>query len=300
MRLRLKDDYNRLPSSFGAEADPLVFHPYKENVKIVFIVLNPTYYDCLGGAPLSGDTGEFVISEMEDIGVKQAECFFAYILPWKVKSDYEPSDFDLWLFLPYLRRLLCILQPKVVISLGNKAGPHLKTAFALPSDIVSDDKTGKYTVDSSVYSNHSLSKLTQTEEGIFYYNLEIANLKLFGLEAPHPFAIQGNERSLDRWDGVIHVLSKVCFPMRFGGVTYVDREDKFCTIRKDPTEEMTLSTITLFEVQEKKANEKKRKKVQEASKSENTRTSKSICQYYQGTTSKQLKVQKKMGDFFKT
>ena len=55
------------------------------------------------------------------IGLKREDCFISNILPWRPPGNRTPTDGEVAVCLPFLRRQIELVDPKVIILLGGSA-----------------------------------------------------------------------------------------------------------------------------------------------------------------------------------
>ena len=58
---------------------------------------------------------------MAAIGLDAGNCATAHMLPWQTPAARAPRDDEITAFAPFLRRVLMLAQPRLILALGDKA-----------------------------------------------------------------------------------------------------------------------------------------------------------------------------------
>jgi len=78
------------------------------------------------GKPFVGASGQLLDRMLASIGVSRAEnIYITNILPWRPPGNRTPTDAEMQLFLPFVRRHIALAQPKLLVLLGGTAAKAL-------------------------------------------------------------------------------------------------------------------------------------------------------------------------------
>jgi len=73
------------------------------------------------GKPFVGRSGHLLDKMMAAIGLKREDCFISNILPWRPPGNRTPTDSEVMVCLPFLRRQIELVNPKIIMLLGGSA-----------------------------------------------------------------------------------------------------------------------------------------------------------------------------------
>ena len=74
------------------------------------------------GTPFIGPAGALLDQMLGSIGVSRAtNAYLTNILPWRPPGDRNPTEQELAMFLPFLRRHIALARPRLLILLGDQA-----------------------------------------------------------------------------------------------------------------------------------------------------------------------------------
>ncbi|MFQ5865406.1 MAG: uracil-DNA glycosylase family protein [bacterium] len=108
----------------------------KSRTKFVFGVGNPkANLMCVGeapgfdedrqGEPFVGAAGQLLNRILAAIGFQREEVYIANIVKCRPPSNRDPNPEEIAQCLPYLKRQIAMIQPKVILALGRVAGQTL-------------------------------------------------------------------------------------------------------------------------------------------------------------------------------
>jgi uracil-DNA glycosylase family 4 len=100
-------------------ATQLVFGDGDANAELVFIGEAPGKNEDEQGKPFVGAAGNFLNELLESIGLSRANIYITNIVKYRPPNNRDPLPEEKAAFLPYLKRQLAIIQPKLVITLGR-------------------------------------------------------------------------------------------------------------------------------------------------------------------------------------
>ncbi|HEY1645959.1 MAG TPA: uracil-DNA glycosylase [Candidatus Saccharimonadales bacterium] len=102
-----------------AGATQLVFGDGNPNSEMVFIGEAPGKNEDLQGLPFVGAAGKFLDEMLKGIGLKRSDIYITNIVKYRPPNNRDPLPAEKQAFVPYLRRQLEIIRPKIVVTLGR-------------------------------------------------------------------------------------------------------------------------------------------------------------------------------------
>lgn len=118
----------------AAGATQLVFGDGSADAEVVFIGEAPGKNEDEQGIPFVGAAGKFLDEMLEGIGMKRASIYITNIVKYRPPENREPFPDEKAAFLPYLRRQIEVIKPKIVVTLGR----HSMEALLPPGLKISD------------------------------------------------------------------------------------------------------------------------------------------------------------------
>jgi len=100
-------------------ATQLVFGDGSADADIVFIGEAPGKNEDAQGLPFVGAAGKFLNEMLEGIGLKRQDVYITNIVKYRPPQNRDPYPDEKAAFLPYLKRQLEIIKPKLVVTLGR-------------------------------------------------------------------------------------------------------------------------------------------------------------------------------------
>ena len=91
---------------------------------VMLLGKSPAWTESETRIPFSGPAGQVLRSEMSEQGRDVEECWISCASPWKTKKN-NPNATLLAIARPFLMREIEIVQPRVIIALGQKADEAL-------------------------------------------------------------------------------------------------------------------------------------------------------------------------------
>ena len=89
--------------------------------KVMFIGEGPGRNEDLQGEPFVGAAGKFLNELLEDAGLKREDIFIANVLKCRPPANRNPQPHEIEACAPYLRAQTKIINPDVIVTLGNFA-----------------------------------------------------------------------------------------------------------------------------------------------------------------------------------
>ena len=100
-------------------ATQLVFGDGSADAELVFIGEAPGKHEDIQGLPFVGAAGKFLNEMLASIGLKRADVYITNIVKYRPPDNRDPYPDEKTEFLPFLRKQLEVIKPKLVITLGR-------------------------------------------------------------------------------------------------------------------------------------------------------------------------------------
>jgi len=89
--------------------------------RIMFVGEAPGASEDLSGRPFVGRSGEILVQLIGEIGLSRDDVFITSVLKSRPPDNRSPTQLEIDACMPYLRRQFELVNPKVVVLLGNIA-----------------------------------------------------------------------------------------------------------------------------------------------------------------------------------
>lgn len=73
------------------------------------------------GLPFVGRSGQLLEKMLKAINLKREDVYITNILPWRPPGNRTPTDGEVAVCLPFLRRQIDLIEPKILLLLGGSA-----------------------------------------------------------------------------------------------------------------------------------------------------------------------------------
>lgn len=101
---------------------------------ILFVGEAPGYYEDLHGRPFVGKAGKILDELLESIGLQRNQVYIANILKCRPPDNRNPLKTEIGACTELLDRQIEIIQPKIIVTLGNFACSYIFPKFGLKYD----------------------------------------------------------------------------------------------------------------------------------------------------------------------
>ncbi len=98
------------------------------NTKIMFIGEAPGAREDATGRPFVGAAGKLLTQLIETMGIKRDDVYITNIVKCRPPGNRDPQPDEIYSCLPYLKRQINIIYPKIIVTLGRHA---TKTIFEI-------------------------------------------------------------------------------------------------------------------------------------------------------------------------
>jgi uracil-DNA glycosylase family 4 len=102
------------------------------NSQIMFIGEAPGYWEDVKGKPFVGAAGKFLVTLLSEAGVSRENVFIGNILKCRPLKNREPLLDEIQKCTPYLNKQIQIIQPKIIVTLGNYSTNYIFAKAMLP------------------------------------------------------------------------------------------------------------------------------------------------------------------------
>jgi len=113
------------------------------NNQIMFIGEAPGYWEDMKGKPFVGAAGKFLDTLLSTANLSRQTVFIGNILKCRPPKNREPQPEEIQKCTPYLNNQIQIIQPKIIVTLGNYSTAYIFSKAALPFSGITQTH-GKY------------------------------------------------------------------------------------------------------------------------------------------------------------
>jgi DNA polymerase len=100
----------------------VVFGVGEASADLLFVGEGPGHEEDLAGEPFVGRSGKLLDRLMaEEIGLTRAECYIANVVKCRPPGNRDPEPDEIEACRPYLEEQITLINPSVVVTLGNFA-----------------------------------------------------------------------------------------------------------------------------------------------------------------------------------
>ena len=121
MLTELCESLSQLDLPLKETATNLVFGKGNPATDILFIGEAPGKNEDLQGLPFVGAAGKLLDTMLKSIGLTIDDIYIANILKYRPPNNREPQKDEIMAHTPYLIEQIKIIQPKIIVTLGNYA-----------------------------------------------------------------------------------------------------------------------------------------------------------------------------------
>ena len=124
------DDLRAMMESFDGcslkfSANSTVFGYGNPQAEVLIIGEAPGADEDRLGEPFVGRSGQLLNKMLATIGLTREECYIANILPWRPPGNRTPTSDEVAVCLPFLKKQIELIQPKIIFILGRSAANAL-------------------------------------------------------------------------------------------------------------------------------------------------------------------------------
>ena len=104
-----------------ATATNMVFGAGNPQAKLMIIGEAPGAEEDRQGLPFVGASGHLLDLMLKSIGLNRSEVYITNILPWRPPGNRKPSEAEMALLTPFVRRHIALINPHILLLLGGSA-----------------------------------------------------------------------------------------------------------------------------------------------------------------------------------
>lgn len=111
--------------SLKLTATNTVFGYGSDKAKIMFIGEAPGADEDRLGKPFVGRSGQLLDKMLKAVGLDRENCFISNVLPWRPPGNRTPTDSEIAVCLPFLKKQIELISPEYIFILGGSAANSL-------------------------------------------------------------------------------------------------------------------------------------------------------------------------------
>ncbi len=92
---------------------------------VIFVGEAPGEVEDLHGKPFIGKAGQLFSKILQSVKIKREDVFITNMLKCRPPGNRNPSKGEIEICLPYLESQIALINPKIVVTLGNIPTKHL-------------------------------------------------------------------------------------------------------------------------------------------------------------------------------
>lgn len=124
------DDLKAMMENFDGcalkfSANSTVFGYGNPNAEVMLIGEAPGADEDMQGEPFVGRSGKLLTKMLAAIGIERDDCYITNVLPWRPPGNRTPTDGEVAVCLPFLKRQIELVNPKCLFLLGGSAANAL-------------------------------------------------------------------------------------------------------------------------------------------------------------------------------
>ncbi len=107
--------------ALSATATNLVFSDGNPDAGLMLVGEGPGAEEDRAGLPFIGPSGKLLDRMLASIGLDRSTCLITNLIPWRPPGNRNPTDAEVALCLPFLRRHIELVRPQRLVLLGALA-----------------------------------------------------------------------------------------------------------------------------------------------------------------------------------
>lgn len=111
--------------SLKLTANKTVFGYGSGQARLLLIGEAPGADEDRSGIPFVGRSGQLLEKMLKAIGFERNECFITNVLPWRPPGNRTPTDGEIAVCLPFLKKQIDLVAPQAIMILGGSAANAL-------------------------------------------------------------------------------------------------------------------------------------------------------------------------------
>ena len=114
-----------------SRAFPVVGDGYPD-ARLLFIGESPGRYEAERGVPFCGPSGDVLDEMLANIGLKREDVYLTNVLLDRPPDKRDPTQEEIAFYTPFVDRIIDIIQPVVIVTLGRFAMQYILRKLDLP------------------------------------------------------------------------------------------------------------------------------------------------------------------------
>jgi DNA polymerase len=110
----------------------IVFGEGDSEARVMFIGEAPGKQEAMRGQPFVGAAGRVLDDLLRSVGLERKDVYITNILKDRPPENRDPRKEEIALYVPFLRRQLEIIQPRIIVTLGRFAMEFIFEEFNMP------------------------------------------------------------------------------------------------------------------------------------------------------------------------
>lgn len=111
--------------SLKATAKKTVFGDGNENADVLLVGEAPGADEDREGKPFVGRSGMLLDKMLAAAGIERKNCYITNVLMWRPPGNRTPTSAEVAVSLPFLKRKIELINPKIIVALGAPAANAL-------------------------------------------------------------------------------------------------------------------------------------------------------------------------------
>ncbi len=103
----------------AATATSLVFADGNPSAGVILVDDTPGPDEDISGRPMTGPAGQLLDRMLGSIGLDRSSVLITNLIPWRPPGGRQATEAEVATCLPFLRRHLTLLRPRLIVSLGQ-------------------------------------------------------------------------------------------------------------------------------------------------------------------------------------
>jgi len=99
----------------------VVFGVGSANSDLMFIGEGPGYHEDKQGEPFVGAAGQLLNRMLQEIGIRRADVYICNVIKCRPPGNRDPLPDEIDACSPYLREQIELVDPRIIVTLGNFA-----------------------------------------------------------------------------------------------------------------------------------------------------------------------------------
>ncbi|SFK14321.1 uracil-DNA glycosylase [Methylocapsa palsarum] len=108
-----------------ATATQLVFGDGDPHAEVMFVGEAPGADEDRQGSPFVGRAGKLLDQMLASIGLERSKAYIANVVPWRPPGNRAPTPLETAACLPFIRRQIELVHPRVLVCLGASSAQTL-------------------------------------------------------------------------------------------------------------------------------------------------------------------------------